>query len=85
MVTLIFISLNELSFINVDLLDNDSPLNLIVDKSKWKTKIENNNFKIDISLNAYINLNLTNLQINEIKEKLNEKIKKDVTNTLKLA
>jgi len=76
---------NELSFLNVDMMDNNTPLNIIVDKSKWKTKINKDTFEIKISTESYINLNLTNLSIEEIKEKLNNEIKKDVVNTLKLA
>lgn len=76
---------NELSFLNVDLSENEKPLNVIVDKSKWKTKIDNNTFKIKISTEAYINLNLTNLSLNEITKNINKKIKKDVYDTLKIA
>lgn len=76
---------NELSFLNVELGNNSEPLNAIVDKSKWKTKIKNNTFEVTISNDSYINLNLTNLSLDEITNKLNEKIKKDVINTLKIA
>lgn len=76
---------NELSYINVDLQNNSNPLNIIVDKSKWKTKINNDKFEINISTKAYININLTDLSLEEIEKKLNEEIKKDVLNTLNLA
>ena len=76
---------NELSFLNVDISDNKNPLNVIVDKSKWKTKIINDTFQINISTEYYISLNLTDLSIDEIKNKVNDEIKKDVLNTLKLA
>ena len=76
---------NELSFINIDLGNNQSPLNLIVDKTKWKTKIENNNFEIKVSTEAYININLTDLNVDKIKKEINKKIKEDIENTLKIA
>lgn len=74
---------NQLSNINVDL--NKNQLNLIVNKNKWKSKINNDKFEIHITNEAYININLTDLSIDEIKNELNSKIKKDVENTLKLA
>jgi hypothetical protein len=76
---------NELSYLNNDLGNNSNPLNVIVDKSKWKTEIENNTFQITVSTQSYININSTNLSLNEIKKRLNEKIKKDIENTLKIA
>lgn len=76
---------NELSFLNVDLKIDNKPLNAIVDKTKWKMKINGKNFEINISNKAYINLNLTTLSLNEISKKLNEKIKTDVLNTLEIA
>ena len=76
---------NELSFFNVDLEKNKAALNIIVENSKWKTRIKNNTFEITIKNEATINNNLTNLSVEEIKEKLNKEIKKDVYNTLKLA
>ena len=76
---------NELPFVNIDLQHNSNPLNLIVDKSKWKAKINNNTFEIEVSTEAYVNINLTNLSLKEIEIKLNEEIKKDVVNTLKSA
>ena len=76
---------NELSFLNIDLGNNENPINAIVNKSKWKTKIKDNAFEIKIKAETSINLNLTNLSLNEITKKLNEQIKKDVYNTLKIA
>lgn len=75
----------ELEFINIDIGDNSNPLNLIVEKNEWKTKIKDNKFEIKISIESYINLNLTNLTINQIKEKVGEQIKKEVKETLNLA
>lgn len=75
----------ELTYLNIDFNDDKSPINVIIDKSNWKTKIENNKFEITITTEAYINVNLSSLSCDEIKEKLNEEIKKDVLNTLSLA
>lgn len=76
---------NELSYLNIDLEHNSKPLNIIVDNNNWKTKINNDKFEINISVQAYININLTDLSLNEIETKINDKIKKDVINTLELA
>ena len=75
----------ELSYLNIDFNDNESPINVIIDKSNWTTKIEDNTFEITINTEAYINVNLSSLTSNEIKDRLNEEIKKDVLNTLSLA
>jgi len=73
---------NELSFINVDINENDSPLNIIVDKIKWTVKIKNNTFEINVKTESYININLTNLSVDQIKKKLNEEIEKEIKSTL---
>ena len=75
---------NELKSINVDLNQDNNPLNIIVDKSKWKTKIKNNTFEINVSTLAYININLTSFNLKEIEESLNNHIKKEIEDTLLL-
>ena len=75
----------ELSFLNVDFNENNSPINVIIDKSNWTTDIKNNKFEITITNESYINVNLTTLSSDEIRNRLNEEIKKDVLNTLSLA
>lgn len=76
---------NELKSINVDLNQNNKPLNIIVDKSNWKIKIKNNTFEINVSTQAYININLTTLSLDEIEKNLNNQIKKEIEDTLLLA
>ena len=76
---------NELKELNIDLNVNNKPINILVDKANWKTNINNDTFEITLKLQSYINLNLTNLSLNEINDLLREKIKKDVYNTLEIA
>lgn len=76
---------DELEYINVSLGDNVNPINLIINKINWNTEIEDNNFIINLKLNAQINLNISSLTIDKIKKLLIDQIKKDVTNTLLLA
>lgn len=76
---------NELEYINEDIGTNSNPINIIINKINWKTKITNDNFNITLELKVHINLNNTSLSINEIKEKFNNKIKKDIKNTLSIA
>lgn len=75
---------NEIEYINEDVGTNDVPINLIIDKVKWESEVSDT-FKISIKTDAYVNFNLSSLSIDEIKQKLDEKIKKDVYNTLKIA
>lgn len=75
----------EIPFLNIEISHNNSPINIIIDKSNFKTKIEDNQFQITITNESYISLNQTNLSLKEIKQKLNEEIKKDIINTLSLA
>jgi len=76
---------DELEYINVDVGDNISPINLIINKINWKNEIKENNFIIDLKIKSQISLNVSSLTINEIKDSLVKEIKKDITNTLKIA
>ena len=76
---------NELTQLNVNPNNNQKPLNFIVDKVKWKTKISNNQFHIKVLTNSYININLTNLTLDQAEEELNNQIKADIEKTLKIA
>ena len=75
----------EIEYINIEVGSNKTPINIIIDKINWKTKIANNGFLINLKIKGQISLNASNLLIEEIKLKLNEEIKKDITNTLKIA
>lgn len=75
---------SEIEYINEDIGTNDTPINLIIDKIKWETKIDDK-FKISIKTDAYINFNLSSFSIDEIKKKLDQKIKNAVYNTLETA
>lgn len=76
---------DELNFINVDIGNNTSPINIIINKTNWETKIKDNSFIIDLNIKAQISINYSSISINEIKQKLKEQIKKDITNTLQIA
>lgn len=76
---------DELKFINVDVGNNTNPINITINTTNWKTKIKGNSFIIDLNIKAQISVNYSSLSINEIKQKLEEEIKKDIINTLQIA
>lgn len=75
----------EIEYINEDIGTNSNPINIIINKSNWKTKISSNQFNITLKLDAFINLNNSSSSVETIREKLNNKIKKDIIDTLKIA
>lgn len=75
---------DELEYINVDLGDNTTPINLIINKINWHNEIEDNNFIINLKINAQISLNTSSLKVEEIKKQLIKEIKKDIINTLQI-
>jgi len=76
---------DEIEYINEDIGTNSNPINIIINKIDWKAKINDNKFNITLKLKVHINLNMSTLTIDQIKEKLNKKIKKDILNTLSIA
>lgn len=76
---------NEIEYINEELGDNQTPINTIINNSNWNTDIKNNKFKITLKTKVHISLNFSTLSLDEIENKLNEKIKKDIYNTLQIA
>lgn len=76
---------SEQTYINVELGNKDNPINIIVDKSNWKTTIKDNKFNINLKIKAIINFNLSNYSIKKIKEEINNKIKKDILDTLNVS
>lgn len=73
---------SEVEFVNVETGTLESPINIIVENVKWKNSIKNNKFEINIKLKTHISLNFTDFSIEKIKEKFNNKIKKDILDTL---
>lgn len=73
---------SEQTYVNVELGNQENPINVIIDQSNWKTSIKDNKFNINLKINAIINFNLSDYPIEKINDKINDKIKKDILDTL---
>lgn len=73
---------SEMMEISINLLDQDSPIGIIVKKTDFKTKIKENKFYIEVKLKTFVNINLSSLSLDEITKKINDLVNKDIKNTL---
>lgn len=76
---------SEQSYVNVELGTQNEAINVVIDKSDWKTTIKDNKFNINIKVNAIINFNMSSYSIEQIKKEINNQIKKDILDTLSIA
>jgi len=76
---------SEVEFVNVKFGTQENPVNIIIDKTKWKNSIINNKFEINVKLEGLISFNLSNYSIEKIIEETNNKVKEDIIKTLEIA
>lgn len=73
------------TYVNLELGEKETPINVIIDKSNWKTTIKDNEFNVNLKIKAIINFNLSSYSIEKIKEEINKQIKKDIIDTLNVS